>query len=245
MQLSEASALVTGAAKRIGRKIAVSLAEKGVDVVIHYRTSENEAIELRDELRKLGVKSYLIQADLKKSTDLEDLVPRAKERVGRIDYLINNAAIFPRGRLDDLDFEELAENIRLNSWAPFHLTRSFVNSVEQGKIINLLDTRVAGYDWTHAGYYLSKVLLTRMTKMTAINYAPEFSVNGVAPGLIIPPEGEGEEYLEDRIDRVPLKKYGSEVDVAQAVVYLLSSGFVTGQILYVDGGRNLLHELEG
>ncbi|MBS3735688.1 MAG: SDR family oxidoreductase [Candidatus Bipolaricaulota bacterium] len=243
--MSETTALVTGAARRIGREIAFSLAEEGVNVVIHYRTSSEEAAELHDKLREVGVGAPLLQADLKDATDLNGLIPEATKKAGKIDYLVNNAAVFPRGSLEELEFAELVDNIRINSWAPFYLARSFVKSHEGGKVVNILDTRVAGYDWDHAGYYFSKVLLARMTKMMALKFAPEFAVNGVAPGLITPPEGLDEEYLRNRTDRVPLKKRGREEDVARAVSYLLKTNFVTGQILYIDGGRNLLHELEG
>jgi hypothetical protein len=245
MQLNKAKALVTGAGKRIGRKIALSLAEEGADVVVHYRSSEDEAVKLKEELTEQGASAHLLRADLREGTELEDVIPRASEKAGRIDFLVNNAAVFPRGGLEELEFEELTENIRINSWAPFSLTRSFAEFFDSGSVVNLLDTRVAGYDWDHAGYYFSKVLLERMTKMMALKFAPGVAVNGVAPGLITPPEGLSENYLDERVERVPLEKHGSKVDVARAVVYLLKSDFVTGQILYVDGGRNLLHELEG
>lgn len=243
--MSKPTALVTGAARRIGREIAVSLAEEGINVVIHYRSSDDEAADLRDRLLDLGVKAPVLQADLKEKSELNRVIPEANKKAGRVDYLVNNAAVFPPGSLNELEFEDLLEIIRINSWAPFYLARSFVESYERGKVVNLLDTRVAGYDWDHAGYYFSKVLLARMTKMMALKFAPEFTVNGVAPGLITPPEGLDEKYLEERIDRVPLKKHGDGGNVARAVIYLLRSSFVTGQILYVDGGRNLLHELEG
>jgi len=245
MQLNKAKALVTGAGKRIGRKIALSLAEEGADVVVHYRSSEDEAAELKEELTELGVSAHLLQADLREGAELEDVIPRTAEKAGRIDFLVNNAAVFPRGGVEELEFEDLTENIRINSWAPFSLTRSFAKFFDSGGVVNLLDTRIAGYDWDHAGYYFSKVLLERMTKMMALKFAPGISVNGVAPGLITPPEGLSEDYLDERVERVPLKKHGSKGDVARAVVYLLKSDFITGQILYVDGGRNLLHELEG
>lgn len=243
--MSETTALITGAARRIGREIAFCLAEEGVNIVIHYRSSEEKAADLHDKLREVGVEAHLLQANLKDVKDLDGLIPEVTEKAGKIDYLVNNAAVFPRENLEELEFAELVDDIRINTWAPFYLARSFVRSSNQGKVVNLLDTRVAGYDWDHAGYYFSKVLLARMTKMMALKFAPEFTVNGVAPGLITPPDGLDEEYLKERMDRVPLKKHGEEEEVARAVIYLLKSSFITGQILYVDGGRNLLHELEG
>ena len=245
MNFNDRTVLITGAARRIGRAIAISLAESGANVIVHYRTSEDEALDLSEQIQEKGVKAWLVRADLKRDWDLNRLLPEAIEKAGRIDYLINNAGIFPSGSLEELELNQLSTNIQINSWAPFYLARAFKQSFDRGKIINLLDTRVAGYDWKHAGYYVSKVILARLTKMMAIKFSPDFTVNGVAPGLILPPEGLGEEYLEKRTDRVPLQKHGKENDVAEAVSYLLDSSFVTGQIIYVDGGRNLLHELEG
>ncbi len=243
-KLSGRTALVTGAARRIGREISLSLGKVGVDVVIHYRSSSKEAEELKSQLHRTGVDAWTVQADFATETDYPLFVSEVGERAGGVDFLVNNASIFPEAEIDELEEGGLVKSIRVNSWAPFALTRSFVAHYEGGRVVNLLDTRVSGYDWKHSGYYFSKVLLARMTKMMAIKYAPEYTVNGVAPGLIIPPEGAGESYLEERTERVPLKRSGEELDVARAVSFLLGADFVTGQILYVDGGRNLLHELE-
>ncbi|MBS3812370.1 SDR family oxidoreductase [Candidatus Bipolaricaulota bacterium] len=244
-RLNGKTVLITGAAKRMGRQIALSLAGEGMNVVIHYRSSGDEAAELKERLASLGVKSWTVQEDFKSETNLSKFIQGVKQEVGDLNCLVNNASIFPSGDLEDIEFNDLLTNLKVNLWAPLSLSRSFVNNFEGGKIVNLLDTRVAGYDWDHAGYYFSKVLLTRMTKMTALKYAPDFTVNGVAPGLITPPPGSGNEYLEERVDRVPLGRYGRKSDVADAVTFLLQSTFITGQILYVDGGRKLLHEQGG
>jgi len=243
--LTDKTVLITGGAKRIGRQIATSLARHGINAVIHYKSSAQEAQALQNRLHDLGVKSWTIQMDLCSETDLSEFISLVRKRVGKLDFLINNASIFHTADLDKLGFEDLITNISVNSWAPFSLTRSFVNEFDEGKVINLLDTRIAGYDWDHVGYYLSKVLLERITKMMALKYAPEFTVNGIAPGLITPPTGGSQEYLKKRLGRVPLETHGEKTDVAEAVLFLLQSSFITGQIIYVDGGRNLLHELEG
>lgn len=244
-KLTGKTALITGGARRIGREIALSLGNAGVNVVIHYRSSTAEAEELKRTIENSGVKAWITQATFAKETDYSNLISNVREEAGNLDFLINNASIFPEADLKGLEVEDLEKNIRVNSWAPFALTRSFSNQFESGKVVNLLDTRIAGYDWNHVGYYFSKVLLARMTKMMAVRFAPDFSINGVAPGLVIPPEGLTESYLEERVDRVPLSKYGDESDVAESVIFLLDANFITGQILYVDGGRNLLYELEG
>ena len=237
--------LVTGSAKRIGRSIVVELGRQGYDVVIHYRSSREEAEELAEELEGTGVSTWLERADFEKEAELSGFIRRVEADVGTVNCLVNNASIFPGSDLSELTREQLERNIDVNAWAPFVLTRAFADRFDRGRVINILDTRIAGYDWNHVGYYFSKVLLARMTKMAAISFAPEFTVNAVAPGLITPPAGMDESYLEERTERVPLRTYGESGDVAEAVEFLLRADFITGQVIYVDGGRNLLHELEG
>ncbi|MFP4201338.1 MAG: SDR family oxidoreductase [Candidatus Acetothermia bacterium] len=239
------TAMVTGGACRIGREIALKLGEMGVDVVVHYRSSARAAEELKRELKGKGVEAWTLKATFGEEADYSEIMSEVTELSGGLDFLVNNASIFSEGGLEDLEFSDLRRNLAVNAWAPFALARAFTDEASTGKIVNLLDTRIEGYDWNHLGYYFSKVLLGRMTKAMAIYEAPEFSVNGVAPGLIIPPPGRDEDYLEKRTDRVPLRKHGDKADVSKAVLYLLGADFVTGQVIYVDGGRNLLHELEG
>ena len=133
----------------------------------------------------------------------------------------------------------------MNAWAPFALSRDFVRLAERGKIVNLLDTRITGYDRAHVAYVLSKKMLSALTMMSALEFAPSFTVNGVAPGLILPPEGKDESYLDVLAKSVPLRKHGGPGDIADAVLYLLKSDYVTGQVIYVDGGRHLGEEQHG
>jgi NAD(P)-dependent dehydrogenase (short-subunit alcohol dehydrogenase family) len=133
----------------------------------------------------------------------------------------------------------------VNAWAPFVLSRDFSRHVDRGKIINLLDTRITGYDRSHVAYVLSKRMLAVLTSMCALEFAPDFTVNAVAPGLILPPPGKDENYLAGLVKTVPLKKHGGPGDIVDAVLYLLKSDFVTGQTIYVDGGRHLGEEKHG
>lgn len=243
--LSNQTVLITGGAKRTGRQIALSLSGAGMNAVIHYRSSEKEAEELQAQLRNMGVQSWTIQREFNAETDFSKFLADLISKAGSLECLINNASIFPPGDVEEIKFDDLIENIEVNSWAPFSLTRTFVDTFESGKVVNLLDARVEGYDWTHTGYYFSKVLLTRMTKMMALKYAPNFRINGVAPGLITPPPGGKKEYLKKRVNRVPLARHGEKTDVADTVKFLLESSFITGEVVHVDGGRNLLHELLG
>jgi NAD(P)-dependent dehydrogenase (short-subunit alcohol dehydrogenase family) len=125
------------------------------------------------------------------------------------------------------------------------LGRELARLVGHGKIINLLDTRIQGYDRAHVAYILSKHMLAVLTKMCALEFAPAITVNGVAPGLILPPPGRDQGYLEQLAHATPLKRHGSPEDITRTAVYLLTSDFVTGQIIFVDGGRHLLEDGNG
>jgi len=244
-ELAGKTALVTGGAKRIGKAISVGLAKQGVNVIIHYGKSENEAKELQDEIVELGCKSWIISADLGKSESCKKLITQARELSGEIDILVNNASIFSAKDVNDVRLEDIEVNMLTNAWAPFLLTRYFSEKTDHGKIINILDTRVEGYDFNHFAYYLSKRMLEILTRSMALKLAPNVTVNGIAPGLILPPEGKDYAYLEQKKDTVPLKKYGSVSDIVETVIFLLRSDFVTGQIVYVDGGKHLTQTVEG
>ncbi len=232
-------ALITGAAKRIGRQIAIALAEEGANIVVHYRTSVREAEELCSQLAEYHVLSWPIKADFDNPQEYEALIKRSVETAGGLDILINSASTFFPNTLKDLDFESLLKGIKVNAWTPFVLIRDFARTVGEGKVVNVLDTKIIGYDRSHVGYILGKHALYTLTRMAAIEFAPHITVNGVAPGLILPPPGKDEDYLNWLATRVPLKKHGKASDIADAVIYLLRSDFITGQVIYVDGGRHL------
>ena len=156
-----------------------------------------------------------------------------------IDILVNSASIFTPSTISTLAYEDAIANFRINAWAPFVLSRSFAAQAKSGAIVNLLDSRISGYDWNHAGYIFSKHVLAEMTRMMALDFAPHITVNAVAPGLVLPPPGETLDYLTRLQGTVPLKRHGDEQDVAEAVAFLVSSTFITGQVVYVDGGRHL------
>lgn len=239
------TALITGAAKRIGRAIAIALADEGANIIVHYNTSAEEADKLAGELAERGARAWAIQGNFQKPEEYETLIPRAIEMAGSVNILVNNASIFPADKLDDVQFKSVMDNFEVNAWAPFVLSRSFAKRVEKGCIVNLLDSRISGYDWYHVAYIWSKHALAVMTRMTALEYAPEIRVNAVAPGLILPPPGKDESYVDRLAGTVPLKRHGEPQDIADAVVYLVKSTFVTGQVIYVDGGRHLKEHMDG
>jgi len=239
------TALITGAGKRIGHEVAVALSDEGVNIVVHYRSSADEAGELQGELRERGVKSWLANADFEKPEEYETLIERAWRIAGSLDILINSAAVFPPSTLDNVRFEDVIQSLQVNAWVPFVLSRDFARVAKRGKIINMLDSRVTSYDWAHVAYILSKHALATLTEMMAIQYAPDITVNGIAPGLILPPPGKDDSYLDHLVKTVPLKRRGDPGDVSDAIIYLLKSDFVTGQVIYVDGGRHLMEYNSG
>lgn len=234
------TALVTGAAKRIGREIALALARAGVNVAVHFRQSAKQAEELRAELASHGVTAWLVEADFSDIAATQRLIPEVLEKAGSLDILVNSASMFLPSTIRNLEFAGLMQHMQVNAWAPFVLSREFAHHVGGGKIINLLDSRIVGDDQSHVAYILSKQVFALLMKMTAVEFAPRITVNGVAPGLILPPAGKDESYLDDLAQTIPLKRHGEPVDIADAVLYLLKSDFVTGQVIFVDGGRHLM-----
>ncbi len=236
-------ALVTGAALRLGRAIAMALAERGANVIAHYHSSREQAEAACAELTALGVQAWPLQADLASPDQAADLVPRAAAIAGPVQVLVNSASVFGPSTLADVTLEQVSENLVVNAWAPLALMRALAaQEIDEGRIVNLLDARVKGLDRAHVAYILSKHALLQLTRLAAVELAPRITVNAVAPGLVLPPPGEDEDYLAALAGSLPLQRHGSAGDVADAVAYLLQAGFVTGQVIFVDGGRHVREE---
>ena len=233
------NALVTGGATRLGRAIALALARRGTDVVIHSRNSGAAAARTCREIEELGVRASAVRADLTVLSDTEALLSKADDHVGGIHLLVNNASVFPESTLSEFTEQDLTYNVRVNALAPLWLSRAFAREGRKGCIVNLLDSKVVGADDDHVAYHLSKRMLLTLTRMMARDFAPDIRVNAVAPGLVLAPEGKDDRYLDALARDLPLQRHGSADDVTAAVVYLAESAFVTGQILFVDGGRHL------
>ena len=237
--LSGKTALVTGAAKRLGRAAAIALAHQGANVAVHYNQSEQAAAALCDELQGFGVKRWTIQADLSDTGQAERLFQETIAQAGVIDVLVNNASIFEKETLWETSEDSLWRNLQIHSVAPLMLARALAQQGRAAHVINLLDTRVTAYDRHHASYHLSKRMLLTLTRMLALELAPKIAVNAIAPGLILPPAGEDESYLQNLAHCNPLNRYGCPQDVADAILFLLRSQFITGQVIYVDGGYHM------
>lgn len=237
--LTGRTALVTGAGCRLGRAIALALGEAGVDVVVHYHHSETEAQEVADLLRERGRRAWPLQADLADPRQAPVLMAQAIEQAGTVDILVNSASIYPEHRLTDFSPHDLAENMQIHAMAPLQLARTMAERQVTGDIINMLDARMVDYDAKHAAYHLSKRALLSLTAMMALEFAPHIKVNGIAPGPILPPPGADEEYLQRSGRSTPLQRHGHPEDIVDAALFLFKNHYVTGQVIYVDGGRHL------
>ncbi|HUR61133.1 MAG TPA: SDR family oxidoreductase [Candidatus Thermoplasmatota archaeon] len=235
------TAIVTGGAKRIGRIIALRLGTLGCNVAVHYKDSEEQAAGVVSHLKAKGVKATAIQADLAHPEQCLELVAAARRRLGGVDFLVNNASTYPEVRLADLAWKDLAATLKVDAWAPVELMRAVHQQLKKrgGATVNLLDARIADHDLGHAGYYLAKRMLADLTRMAAIELAPQMRVSAVAPGPILPPPGGDALDLERWAKHLPLRRTPASDDVADAVLYLLGAHGVTGEIIHVDGGRHL------
>lgn len=240
MDLRGKTALVTGGAVRIGEAICRALAAEGVHVAVHYRTSEHAARALCRDLEQEGVNAWALKADLSDGPACEALVRKAVQQAGRLDLLVNNAGVFHKNSLRESDEQNILAELRVNLVAPLLLMKAFAQAAGRGSIVNLLDRRITGLDTSCAPYVLSKKALAEATRLAALEFAPDIAVNAVAPGAILPPPGKGAGYLQDVAGPVPLQRACTVRDVAEAVVFLLKSEVLTGQIVFVDGGQHLL-----
>lgn len=243
MEIEGKVALVTGAARRVGRAIALALAERGAELVIHYLDSEREAQEVLALAKQAGGKPVAVRGDVSVSADVNRIVETALQAFGRIEILVNNAAIFYRTPFEKLTEEDWDLFLDVNLKGPFLLCRKVGEIMirqGRGKIINLAD--IAGRKvWAeYIPYSVSKAGLIALTKGLAKALAPAVQVNAIAPGAVLLPDGTTPDERERAIRRIPLDRLGSPEDIARAAVYLIENDFITGEILTVDGGQHLL-----
>ena len=236
------AALVTGGGVRIGRAIALGLAEAGARVVVHYNSSSDEADEVVETIRRAGGEAVAIGADLSRYEEVEGLADEALATFGGLDILVNSASIFPEEPLEGVDRELWERTLAVNLTAPFFLTQRVGAAMRKrgaGVIVNMAD--LAGLQsWEgYAAHSISKAGVVHLTKISARALAPEVRVSAIAPGTVLPPEDLSEEEIRRLAERAPLKRNGSPDDVVQAVLYLVRADFVTGEILVLDGGRML------
>lgn len=241
LALTGKSALVTGGARRIGRAIALSLASAGADVSITYRTSSSDAEETVRQIADLGRKAQAIECDVRSEQAVREAVSRTKAFHGRIDILVNNAAIFETFPLDEISLEQWDAMLDTNLRGPFLFAREALPHLRaaRGRIVNL--GSLGGINpWPTRGHYCaSKAGLHMLSEVMAKSWAPEVAVNCVAPGWI-DQKDKGQETAAQYAARTPMRRNGTADDIAEAVLFFATSAsFVTGQTLVVDGGLSL------
>ncbi len=234
------TALVTGAAKRIGRSVALALARAGADVAITYRSSDAEAQATVAAIKACGVRSAAVHCDVSDVACVERAVDSTIRELGRIDLLVNNAGTFETLPLESITAEQWDAMQNTNTRGPFLVARAAHAELKQrqGRIVNI-GSLGGMHPWaTHGHYCVSKAALHMLTKTMAKAWAPEISVNCVAPGMIV--NGEVDPSYEHFVEKTPMRRNGTPDDVAAAVLFFATGPrFITGQVLSVDGGLGL------
>jgi len=239
-KLTNTRVLITGGSIRIGRQIALTLAKANARVIVHYNQSEDEAVDLLQELDTISEGHELVQADLLIASDRQQLIPRLLADGKALNCLINNASVYRRCPLTHVISESLREDYEINFVAPFLLMRDFARYCEEGNIINILDQRVANVDPSAGTYGFAKKSLRDATEAAAVQWAPRIRVNAVAPGIVLPPPGVPFAQMKRLLKYVPMAQNSTPEEIAEACLFLATATTITGQIIFVDGGLHLV-----
>jgi pteridine reductase len=239
--LDKRVAIVTGGARRIGRAVALALADAGAAVCVHHGHSPDEAAETVAEVERRGGRACAVQADLAQPLAAAEAIVTAARSLGGADVLVNSAAIFEAGDLLGTSEAHWDRHFAINLKAPFFLTQAFVRALgdRPGDVINVVDWRGTRPGTGYPAYTQTKAGLVAQTRTLAQELAPRVRVNAVAPGAVLRPDAVAEEDHAARLAGIPLRKGGTPADVAAAILYLLGAGFVTGEVLHVSGGEQL------
>jgi glucose 1-dehydrogenase len=242
MDLSGRVALVTGGAVRVGKAVALGLAAAGADVFVHYGRSAGPAEQTADEVRAFGVRAEIGSADLADPETAAGLVEAASAALGTVSLLVNSASGFAEDTIEDVTVAAWRRSHDLTLTSPVFLTQAFAAGLDgdaDGAVVNVTDVRTATPYRKHFGYVVAKGGLDAFTRAAAVALAPRIRVNAVALGVILPPPGKDEVFLQGLAAQLPLQRPGGTEPVVETVLYLLRNDFVTGEIVRVDGGGHL------
>lgn len=235
-------ALITGSAVRLGREIAGHLAKKGWNIALHYSLSSTAVSGFEAELKSIypDQQFYTFHAEFSSVDQTHELIKLVIEQFGRLDLLVNNASVFEPSTLKETSADLLIRQTSINYVAPFMLMRDFANSSSDGQIINMVDARITNNKSDYLAYTLSKKSLWELTKMAALELAPHFRVNAIAPGAILAPAGKDHHYLEKVASGAPMKTPSGVISVLKSIDYIIENKDLTGQLIFCDGGAHLL-----
>jgi len=231
------TALVTGAAHRLGKEFALFLAKQGCHIALHYGSSKKQALETQQEILNLNVKCILFQTNLQHPQNFHTWLNDIESQIGPINILINSASVYDEGKITNTSLETLQRNFQINLFTPILLSQSFSKLKEPQQIINITDNKTQFIQQDYAAYLLSKKSLVDFTLMAAVEFSPKIRVNCISPGVTLPIATRSDDYLQWRYDGIPLRKQGSPEHILKALDYLLTNDFVTGQNIIVDGGE--------
>ncbi len=243
MTEKKGTALITGAGKRVGRVMALGLADDGYDIVVHYNSSGDDAEKVAGEIRAKGRSAWTTQADLSDPANATSLVAEAVSMAGPISLLLNVASLFKDDSLKNLSLESWDPLIATNLTSPVFLMRAFAAqpTIPDGaSIVNILDQQIVTPNPQFFSYFVAKIGLEGATRLAAFELAPKIRVNAVAPGLTMPSWGQDQELFESRQNLTPLKSGLGPDDLLGAVRYLAHAPKVTGQTIFVDAGQRLM-----
>lgn len=235
-------ALVTGAAMRIGRAIALGLAGDGYAVAVHYNSSANPAEALVKEIVKAGGRAIAVACDLSDETQAEKLIPQVGAELGPLGLLVNNASLFERDEALTTTRASWDAHMSINLRAPFVLTQAFARQLPQdanGNVVNLLDERVLNLTPHFISYTVSKAALWTLTQTLALALAPRIRVNGIGPGPVLPSARQSQEQFARQYRKLPLQRPAAPEEIFAAVRFILAAPSLTGQIITLDGGQHL------
>lgn len=233
-------ALVTGSSDRIGKGIALELARRGYHLVLHYNSSLEKVQLVQQEAEAMGVQALPLQINFSEEHNYFQTFQQLKDQGIQIEILVNSASDFRPSGFEDKGIDMLHRQMKINFEAPYQLTKAFAEVFKKGQIINLLDTKVEKNHTKHLDYLLSKKLLKEFTNLSAVHLSPHIQVNAIAPGLVLPPHDKDESYLHNLSKDIPMQTIGNLGEILKAFNYILDSKFITGQILYIDGGDHLI-----
>jgi len=238
----ENTALVTGGSERIGKAICECIAKGGWNVIIHYNKSKINALNLNKKLISYNVKSCCIKADLSKDLELKNLFINAKKEMGNINCLINNASTFELDSIHNIEKKKWDYHLNTNIWAPIFLIKQFVKNIPNkisGNIINIVDQRVVNLTPFFTTYTITKSMLWTLTQTLALALAPKIKVNAIGPGPTFPSKRQTNKEFINQYKKTPLKKAIDPKEIARAVLFILNSGSLTGQLINIDSGQHL------
>ncbi|MBL6946095.1 MAG: SDR family oxidoreductase [Rhodospirillales bacterium] len=236
------AALITGAAKRIGRAMALDLAAHGWTIAVHYNSSEADALQLCDEITQGGGRAAPVRADLASEEDCAALVKHATTAVGPLSLLINNASIFEKDSPETATKESWEAHMQINLRAPFVLIQDFAARLPAeitGHVINIVDQRVWNLTGSFTSYTVSKAALWTLTRTLALALAPRIRVNAVGPGPTLPSARQTDEQFQKQWQALPLARQVFANEICEAVRFIVDAPSMTGQMIALDGGQHL------